>query len=54
MVENGGSGSGVAAPIARKVMDLYMLGVDANKPVPSELEIDSANPDLILDSEASQ
>ena len=54
VVENGGSGSGVAAPIARKVMDFYMLGVDANKPVPSELEIDSANPDLILDSEASQ
>jgi len=54
VVENGGSGSSVAAPIARKVMDFYMLGVDANKPVPSELEIDSANPDLILDNEVSQ
>ena len=54
VVENGGSGSSVAAPIARKVMDFYLLGVDANKPVPSELEIDSTNPDLILDSEDSQ
>lgn len=33
IVENGGSGSGVAAPVARKVMDYYLLGVDANAPV---------------------
>ena len=26
MVENGGSGSGTAAPIARKVFDYYLLG----------------------------
>ncbi|RBP50921.1 penicillin-binding protein 2 [Arenicella xantha] len=32
IVENGGSGSGVAAPVARKVMDYYLLGVDANAP----------------------
>ena len=32
IVENGGSGSGVAAPVARKVMDFYLLGVDANAP----------------------
>ncbi len=30
IVENGGSGSGVAAPVARKVMDFYLLGKDAN------------------------
>jgi penicillin-binding protein 2 len=30
IVENGGSGSGVAAPVARKVMDYYLLGLDAN------------------------
>lgn len=32
IVENGGSGSGVAAPVARKVMDFYLTGVDANAP----------------------
>ena len=32
IVENGGSGSGVAAPIARKVADYYLLGIDANAP----------------------
>jgi len=32
IVENGGSGSGVAAPVARKVMDYYLLGKDANAP----------------------
>ena len=30
IVENGGSGSGVAAPVARKVMDFYLLGKDGN------------------------
>ncbi len=29
IVENGGSGSGVAAPIAKKVMDYYLLGAPA-------------------------
>ncbi|MFT5571221.1 MAG: penicillin-binding protein 2 [Cryomorphaceae bacterium] len=33
IVENGGSGSGVAAPVARKVMDFYLLGIDANAPI---------------------
>ena len=33
IVENGGSGSGVAAPIARKVADYYLLGKDANAPI---------------------
>ena len=50
VVENGGGGSSVAAPIARKVMDFHLLGVDANAPIPSEHEIDLENPDLILDS----
>lgn len=36
IVENGGSGSSAAAPVARKVMDYYLLGVDANaEPVES-------------------
>ena len=30
IVENGGSGSSAAAPVARKVMDYYLLGIDAN------------------------
>ena len=30
IVENGESGSGVAAPVARKVMDFYLLGEDAS------------------------
>jgi penicillin-binding protein 2 len=34
IVENGGSGSSVAAPVARKVMDYYLLGLDANAPLP--------------------
>ena len=33
IVENGGSGSGVAAPVARKVADYYLLGKDANAPI---------------------
>lgn len=35
IVENGGSGSRVAAPVARKVMDYYLLGKDALE-VPKE------------------
>lgn len=31
LVENGGFGSAVAAPIARKVMDAWILGADADK-----------------------
>ena len=34
IIENGGSGSSAAAPVARKVMDYYLLGKDANAPVP--------------------
>ena len=30
VIENGGSGSGAAAPVARKVADYYLLGKDAN------------------------
>jgi penicillin-binding protein 2 len=33
IVENGGSGSSAAAPVARKVADYYLLGKDANAPV---------------------
>ncbi|MBX2846928.1 MAG: penicillin-binding protein 2 [Acidiferrobacterales bacterium] len=33
VIENGGGGSANAAPVARKVMDYYLLGEDANAPV---------------------
>ena len=36
IVENGGSGSGAAAPVARKVTDFYVLGKDANAPIEGE------------------
>ena len=39
IVENGGSGSGVAAPVARKVMDYYLLGKDAG---PTETPTETA------------
>jgi penicillin-binding protein 2 len=38
IVENGGSGSGMAAPVARKVTDFYLLGKDANAPEPLAME----------------
>lgn len=46
IVENGGSGSSVAAPVARKVMDYYLLGVDANAPPP-----ETTNAELVEPSE---
>lgn len=48
IVENGGSGSGVAAPVARKVIDYYLLGVDANAPGPMQQKknkLESVNPE---------
>ncbi|MGQ9685478.1 MAG: penicillin-binding protein 2 [Thiobacillaceae bacterium] len=35
MVENGGSGSGTAAPIARKVIDYWLLGKRPDQPAPT-------------------
>ena len=48
VVENGGGGSSVAAPIARKVMDFYLLGIDANapeivEPVTGQADLDSSD-----------
>jgi len=41
LVENGGFGASAAAPIARKVLDAYLLGSDASadpqKPVPPSM-----------------
>lgn len=52
IVENGGSGSGVAAPVARKVMDYYLLGEDANA-VPIDNEIPTVTPDSSTDTQAA-
>jgi penicillin-binding protein 2 len=35
MVENGGHGSSTAAPIARKVLDYYLLGIEPKAPATS-------------------
>ena len=40
IVENGGSGSGAAAPVARKVADFYLLGKDANQPEPERKQVE--------------
>jgi penicillin-binding protein 2 len=44
IVENGGSGSSVAAPVARKVMDYYLLGIEASAPPldPAEAGLEQA------------
>ncbi len=34
LVENGGHGSSTAAPIARKVIDYYLLGIEPKEPAP--------------------
>lgn len=39
IVENGGSGSSVAAPVVRKVLDYHLLGIDANAPLPVSDEL---------------
>ena len=46
IVENGGSGSGVAAPIARKVMDYYLL--ESSLDTPNALSDDHSSPDSLL------
>lgn len=41
IIENGGSGSSAAAPVARKVMDFYLRNIDANA-IPEETGDESA------------
>ena len=38
LVENGGHGSSTAAPIARQVMDFYLLGKEPLPPKPSAMK----------------
>lgn len=45
IVENGGSGSSVAAPVARKVMDFYLLGKDASEEVQQDEDTQQAAQD---------
>jgi len=53
IIENGGSGSSAAAPVARKVMDFYLLGKDANAPEPVEPMLESA-PELVPNTADAQ
>jgi len=41
LVENGGHGSSTAAPIARKVIDYYLLGIEPKDPAPRASEEES-------------
>ena len=43
LVENGGHGSTTAAPIARKVIDYYLLGIEPENPGPPPRKVDSDN-----------
>ena len=41
LVENGGHGSTTAAPIARKVIDYYLLGIEPKTPAPRVVRTES-------------
>ncbi len=41
LVENGGHGSSTAAPIARKVIDYYLLGIEPKTPAPRAAAVES-------------
>ncbi len=41
LVENGGHGSSTAAPIARKVIDYYLLGIEPKNPAPRPRNVES-------------
>ncbi len=41
LVENGGHGSSTAAPIARKVIDYYLLGIEPKPPAPRAESVES-------------
>ena len=53
IVENGGSGSSAAAPVARKVMDYYLLGVDANA-IPIEQSVSDKSTEASIDSSTQE
>ena len=45
LVENGGFGSQAAAPIARQVLDYYLLGIEPERPaLPDEEASDEIEP----------
>jgi penicillin-binding protein 2 len=44
IVENGGHGGSAAGPIARKVMDYYLLGKSPNEPAAKPVKTNSAQP----------
>jgi len=44
IVENGGHGGSAAGPIARKVMDYYLLGKSPNEPAAKPVKTNAAQP----------
>jgi penicillin-binding protein 2 len=44
IVENGGHGGSAAGPIARKVMDYYLLGKSPNEPAAKPVKANAAQP----------
>jgi penicillin-binding protein 2 len=44
IVENGGHGGSAAGPIARKVMDYYLLGKSPNEPAAKPLKAKAVQP----------
>lgn len=53
VVENGGWGAGVAAPLVRKAMDYFMLGKRPNEPIKS-VAPDAASPDTPVEGPTSE
>ena len=54
VVENGGWGAGVAAPLVRKAMDYFMLGKRPNEPIKSVAPSEGVSPDTPVEGPTSE
>lgn len=54
VVENGGWGAGVAAPLVRKAMDYFMLGKRPNEPIKSVAPNEAVTPDTPVEGATSE
>ncbi|MFJ3055137.1 penicillin-binding protein 2 [Herbaspirillum sp. NPDC087042] len=54
VVENGGWGAGVAAPLVRKAMDYFMLGKRPNEPIKSVAPTEGVNADTPVEGPTSE
>jgi penicillin-binding protein 2 len=54
VVENGGWGAGVAAPLVRKAMDYFMLGKKPNEPIKSVVPADAVSPDTPVEGPTTE